>query len=140
MNSNTRLAEGFKEAWASPEVKKLVDLLHSNCSLHIPGNRPCNGKEESSHEFEKLLKWLPGFCGTVKDYNCVDNIIFIEWVMHFPFKTKTLNVKALDKILASDGLIKERIVYFDSAKVFRYILVHPSEWYSYYRYQKNTKR
>lgn len=135
MDLSIQLVEGFKEAWAKPTVEKLWALLHPNCILHVPGSKASTGKEISSNEFKRLLYWLPGFNGTVTEFHCIGNIIFIEWVMHFPFKAKTLNVKALDKIIESDGLIKERFVFLDSAKVFRYILTHPSEWYSYYNYK-----
>ncbi len=138
MNSSANLAEEFRNAWARPTVESLAALLHPDCILHVPGSKPSAGKEKSTNEFQRLLNWLPGFYGTISDFYCIDNIIFIEWMMHFPFKSKALNVKAIDKIIASDGLIKERFVVFDSAKVYRYILSHPAEWYSYYKYKKRN--
>ncbi|ELR69154.1 hypothetical protein C900_05434 [Fulvivirga imtechensis AK7] len=97
--------------------------------------------ESAYKEFKLFLKWVPHFKGEVISSSSEGNLLFIEWFMYFRFKNgHPLRVRAVDKIIVENGLIKERSVYFNTLPVILYILKRPWLWYGYLRYRRALRK
>lgn len=137
-----KIAQGFSEAWQHPTPEKLISLIHPDTILYQPHLPPVRGKENAYREFQLFLNWMPDFYGTVNHFEGANNVVYIDWVMHFKIGRSEIPVRAIDKIVLADNLIKERAVYFNTLPLIKAIAKTPAIWSRYWKYRtaKRTDR
>ncbi len=130
----TNFATRFAEAWANPSAEKLISMLHPEVVLRQPHRPPIHGKQLALEEFRRLFTWLPHLHGEVDRAVEQGECVFIEWRMLVPVGASTLAIPAVDRFRVVDGLVVERVVYFDQLALAATVLTHPSLWFGYLRY------
>ena len=127
-------AEKFAATWSRPTPEQLVALLHEDVVLRQPHLRAIRGKAAALAEFRKLLTALPDFHG--EGFNAVgdEQQVFIEWRMT-PTRNHPGHIPAVDRISLRDGLVLERVVYFDQFALLRQVLTRPAIWGGFLKYR-----
>ena len=128
-------AKRFELAWKNPTAEGLADLLADNVVLYQPHLPPLRGKAAAVAEFKRLFTWLPGTHSVVKRWEESEEFAFIEHVLHFPVGTDFIRIPSVDRIVLNDGLVIERVAYFDRTKLITAVIKHPSLWFGFIKYR-----
>ena len=129
------VAERFAAAWAHPNLDRFMELLHPDVALLQPVTRPIRGRDAARAEFAKLLRWLPDLRGTVDQTAVRDAVALIAWRLAFTLGGRPYELRIVDRIVVSDGLIREREAYYDSLQLMIVLLGRPRAWLGYWRYR-----
>jgi hypothetical protein len=135
MTHELKIVDDFDRVWRKPSADELVSLLHEEVVLYQPHLPPIKGIQDAHLEFVHFLKWMPSFYGEVKHAAQNGNVIFIEWQMNFQLKNVLVPIRAVDRIIIEDHLIRERHVVFNTLPLIKKIITMPSEWSAYYKYR-----
>lgn len=128
-------SERFRDAWQSPTVEKLTDLLTEDVVLYQPHLPAISGKAAVTEEFRRLFEWIPGTHSEVQCWREDSEIALIEHVLCFPVGKHCIRIRAVDRFRLRGGLGMERRVYFDQLALILNVLRHPSLWPGYFRYR-----
>src|SRR5262249_12335284 len=106
------VVERFAYAWANPQLERFMELLHPDVLLLQPVHRPIRGRTAARAEFARLLQWLPDMRGTVDQTAVNGSLALIAWRLVFPLARRSHELRIVDRIVISDGLIREREAYY----------------------------
>lgn len=126
--------ERFTDAWANPQLERFQALFHSRIVLDQPLMPRMVGKEQTREGFRRLLGGLPGLRGEVLSWSGSGELVFIELRLETG-GGRPFHWTVTDKITLEDGLIRERISYFDPLPVIVATLARPSLWAGMVRVQ-----
>jgi len=129
------IVERFAAAWANPALDRFLELLHPQVRLLQPVTPPIVGRDAARAEFARLLQWLPDMRGTVDESATVDNVALIAWRLRFGLGGRPFELRIVDRLVISDGLIREREAYYDSLGFMIVLLRRPRAWPGYWRYR-----
>jgi ketosteroid isomerase-like protein len=129
------VVERFTFAWAHPCVDGFVELLHPDVLLLQPVTRPIRGRAAARAEFTRLLRWLPDLCGTVDQTAVRDAVALIAWRLAFTLGRRPYELRIVDRLVVSDGLIREREAYYDSLRLMLDLIRRPRAWPGYWWYR-----
>jgi len=135
MDQTEPFADRFAAAWAAPTPEGLAALLSQEVVLYQPHCPAIRGKSAAAAEFSHLLRWIPRTHSIVKSSQETSEIAFIEHELRFPVGSQVIRVPTVDRFELNKGLAKMRVAYFDSARLTRAILRHPSLWPGFFRYR-----
>ncbi len=108
----------FREVWSNPTLEDLMAPLHEDVLLIQPLSEPLHGKKAARRAFRKILTRFPGTQGDVHGGSGSDNLVFIDWTMIVPIGRSEQRLPVIDKVLLENGLVKERVAYFDPSPLF----------------------
>lgn len=130
----------FEEAWLAPTADGLAALLAEDVVLIQPHLPPIRGKDAARAEFARLFAWIPGTHSVVWSARESGDLAFIEHELRFPIGNDLVRLPSVDRITLRNGLVAERVVYFDQMRLILAVMRHPSLWPGYltYRFGKNT--
>ena len=130
-----RVVERFAAAWARPNLDCFMELLHPDVLLLQPVTRPIRGRDAARAEFARLLRWLPDLRGTVDQTAVRGPLALIAWRLAFGLGGRPYELRIVDRLVVSDGLIREREAYYDSLQLMIALLARPRAWSGYWRYR-----
>jgi ketosteroid isomerase-like protein len=130
----TDLVERFTAAWANPSVEAFAGLFHDDIVLEQPMLPRIAGKEAAVEQFRQLVRMFPEVRGEVLGWHGEGDRVFINLTLHTGGR-RPLEWTVVDRIQIEDGLIRERISYFDSLPLMFGALTRPSLWWSLVRQQ-----
>ena len=110
--------QSFREVWANPTLDDLMAPLREDVTLIQPLAPPLHGKKAARKAFRKILTRFPGMQGDVHGGLGSGDLIFIDWTMIVPIGRSEQRLPVIDKVILEDGLVKERIAYFDPSPLF----------------------
>ncbi len=134
------MVERFTRAWASPQLDRFMELLHPEVLLLQPVTKPIRGREAARTEFARLLHWLPDLRGTVDDSAVNGPLALIAWRLRFTLGGAPYELRIVDRIVVSDGLIREREAYYDSLRLMLAVVSRPRSWRGYWWYRGFVRR
>jgi ketosteroid isomerase-like protein len=129
------VVERFTVAWAHPQLERFMELLHPDVLLLQPVTRPIHGRDAARAEFSRLLRWLPDLRGTVDQSAVRDAVALIAWRLAFTLGRRPYELRIVDRLVVSDGLIREREAYYDSLRLMGVLLRRPRSWPGYWWYR-----
>jgi len=129
------VVERFAFAWANPQLERFMELLHPDVLLLQPVTRPIRGRAAARAEFSRLLRWLPDLRGTVDQSAVRDAVALIAWRLAFTLGRQPYELRIIDRLVVSDGLIREREAYYDSLRLMLALLRRPRSWPGYWWYR-----
>lgn len=130
-----RVVERFAAAWANPNLDRFMELLHPDVVLLQPVTKPIRGRDAARTEFARLLHWLPDLRGTVDQTAVRDALALIAWRLVFSLGGRPYELRIVDRLVVSDGLIREREAYYDSLQLMIALIGRPRGWPGYWRYR-----
>ena len=126
--AGSEFVDRFESAWASSDPDRLAELLADDVVLIQPTMPVAEGKAAAREGFARLLRIVPDLHVVVHDWAERDDTVFIEFTLTGSFGGREVAWPAVDVIRLRDGLIAERISYFDSIPVNAQMLTRPRGW------------
>lgn len=120
--------ERFATTWAKPDPDSLTALLAEDGVLVQPLAPTTRGRAEARAGFVRLFRTVPDLRATVHRWSDAGDALFIEFTLAGTFGGRELAWDVVDRIVLRDGLVQERIAYFDGAALAREIAKRPRGW------------
>jgi ketosteroid isomerase-like protein len=105
-----------------------VALLADDVLLIQPMMPATAGRAACRDQFSRLFRLIPDLRAKVHRWAARDDVVFIEFTLSGTFGGRELSWPAVDRISLRDGLVRERISYFDAAPLGLEILKRPRGW------------
>jgi hypothetical protein len=120
--------EQFKDVWRTPNLTKHEALWSPGIVLIQPLMGTLRGRDECWAGFERLFRLIPDITGVVHRWSSTENAIFIEFTLRGTFGGRELSWTAVDRFMLVDGLIAERVSYFDASPLVLAMAARPRGW------------
>jgi hypothetical protein len=121
----------FAEGWAKPKpdgfLSHFLPRIHPEGRFEQPTIPAATGPAEWERGFRELLEVFPDYLVEVDDWAARGDVVFIR-ITHMPQGRGGPSWRGVDRIVLEDGLIRERIAYFDSAETLPAALRMPRIW------------
>jgi ketosteroid isomerase-like protein len=124
--SAAEFVERFTAAWQDPSPERLSELAHPDVVLIAPATRPVRGKEEARRSWSRLFSVLPDLRAEVDRWSGSGDLVFIEFRLRATVSRRPFEWPAVDRFLLEDGLVRERVSYFDPLPLMLEALKRPS--------------
>jgi ketosteroid isomerase-like protein len=123
-----RFAERFAETWRTPDLAKHEALWSDDIVLTQPMMGTLRGKHACRESFQRLFALVPDLHADVHRVGHGRHEVFIEFTLGGNYGGKPIEWDAVDRFTFIDGLIAERVSYFDSAPLMLKLVGRPSGW------------
>ncbi|HEY2385788.1 MAG TPA: nuclear transport factor 2 family protein [Candidatus Binatia bacterium] len=108
----------FADFWRPPvDLRVLETLLHPDSRLVAPGMPTTVGRAAGIEAFRSVFMLVPDLHIDVVRWRGGGDVVFIETIMRGTMNGHTLEIPAVDRITIRDGMVLERIAYFDAASM-----------------------
>ena len=118
----------FEETWANPSAERLAALAHPAVVLVQPAMRTLRGRAEAERGWGELFQAMPDLRGEVHRWSGDDQVVFIELTLRATVARRPFEWTLVDRIRLEDGLVRERVSYFDPTPLLLETLKSPSKW------------
>jgi ketosteroid isomerase-like protein len=118
----------FEGGWAQSDVRALEALWTDDIVLIQPALPTTIGRQACRKAFERLFRVFPDLHVAVHRWAAHDDVVFIEFTLIGTFGGRPLSWPAVDRIVLRDGLVAERISYFDPTVLWLQVLRRPRGW------------
>jgi ketosteroid isomerase-like protein len=123
-----RFAERFSDTWRTPDLAKHEALWSEDIVLTQPMMGTVRGKQACRQAFARLFALVPDLHADVQSVGHGTNQVFIEFTLSGTYGGKPIAWDAVDRFTFIDGLIAERISYFDATPLVLKLLSRPRGW------------
>jgi hypothetical protein len=114
----------FEAAWAAPTPEGLTALIAPDGRLVQP-LYPTHGRDGMGEFVRRLRAMLPGLHGGVRRWGPTEDGVVIELeLISEPARWTVCDRIVLDE----EGLVRERVSYFDPLVVLRQVALRPRTW------------
>ncbi len=104
----------FADFWRPPvDLAKLDSLLHPDVRLVAPGMEPTVGRAAGMAAFRNVFAMTPDLHLDVERWRGDADVVFIEVTLRGTLNGRVLAIPGVDRILLRDGMVLERVAYFD---------------------------
>lgn len=121
----------FAEGWAKPKpdgfLSHFLPRVHPEGWFEQPTIPAARGPSEFERRFRELFALLPDYEVAVDDWAARGDVVFIR-ITHMPRGRGGPSWQGVDRLVLEDGLMRERIAYFDSADTLPAALRMPRAW------------
>lgn len=121
----------FAEGWAKPKpegfLTHFLPRIHPGARFEQPTIPSATGPAEWEQGFREVFELFPDYLVTVDDWAARGDVVFIR-ITHMPRGRGGPSWQGVDRIVLEDGLIRERVAYFDSAETLPAALRMPRAW------------
>jgi len=122
----------FAEGWQKPKPDGFVDhflpRFHPDAHLVQPTLPPATGPEQIEGRFRDLFSVFPDYLVTVDDWSARGDVVYIGVTHHVTVGRRRVQWRGVDRIVVEDGLLRERIAFFDTISSLPASLVAPRTW------------
>jgi hypothetical protein len=125
--------ERFRHAWARPTGEGLAAICHPEVRLVQPLMRELRGRAAAAAGFGELLRLVPDLRGEVERWSGEGELVFIELTLSGTVARRRFSWTVVDRILLEEGLVRDRISYFDPLPVVLESLRAPRNWRGFVR-------
>jgi ketosteroid isomerase-like protein len=123
-----QFAETFAEVWRRPDLAKHEAVWSDDIVLIQPMMGTLRGKQACRESFQRLFALVPDLTATVHRVGHGKKEVFVEFTLSGTYGGKPIAWDAVDRFTFTNGLIAERVSYFDSAPLMARLLGRPSGW------------
>jgi ketosteroid isomerase-like protein len=124
----SEFVDRFASAWARSDLDALMALLAEDVVLIQPMMPVTVGKTACREEFSRLFELIPDLSASVHRWAARGDVIFIEFTLSGTFGGGEVSWPAVDRFLLRDGLVAERVSYFDPLPLGIQVLKRPRGW------------
>jgi hypothetical protein len=119
----------FARVWDNASVEGHAELWADDIVLAQPLMGTLRGKAACMEGFGRLFRLIPDLRADVHRWSASDDAVFIEFTLSGTFGGRPLSWDAVDRFfLDDDGLIAERISYFDAVPLALTMVARPRGW------------
>lgn len=137
--SSTDFVDRFTAAWNDPGVERLNALLHEDVELIQPLQPTVRGIPAVTRTWERVFGLMPDLRGDVLSSATEGDDVFIELKLGGTVAGTRIEWVTLDRIKLRDGLVLQRIAYFDSGVLMRQLALHPRAMAAFARAQLSRR-
>lgn len=135
-----RWVEAFTEGWRAPagpeEFADHFERWFTDDVRMIQPQLPLAvGKEAFRESFRSAFELIPDLHATVHRWAAERDVVFIEFTLEGTLGGRAVSVPAVDRFILRDGLVSERVAYFDPAPMLRAVATSPRAWPGFARLQ-----
>jgi len=123
-----RFAERFTDTWRTPDLAKHEALWSEDIVLTQPMMGTVRGKQACRAAFQRLFALVPDLHADVHSVGHGTNQVFIEFTLSGTYGGKPIAWDAVDRFTFTDGLIAERVSYFDATPLVVKLVGRPRGW------------
>src|ERR1700681_3570476 len=121
-------AARFAETWSTPDLAKHEALWSDDIVLIQPMMGTLHGRQACRESFQRLFAVVPDLHADVHRVGHAKQEVFIEFTLSGTYGGKPIAWDAVDRFTFTNGLIAERVSYFDSAPLVLKLVGRPSGW------------
>lgn len=121
-------AERFADTWRTPDLAKHEALWSDDIVLTQPMMGTVRGKQACRDAFARLFALIPDLSADVHSVGHGKSQVFIEFTLSGTYGGKPIAWDAVDRFTFTDGLIAERISYFDATPLVVKLVGRPRGW------------
>lgn len=140
MSECDAFAREFRALWDAPTADGLAAMLQPDVRLVQPASPTVVGRENARQMFHALLSWLPDLRGEVNSWSGSGDLLFIEFRLMATVGGRRVEWPVVDRLRLRNGLVQERVSYFDPSALVGAVLRHPSTWLGYLRTRRASAR
>ena len=133
----------FGEGWAKPKPDGFLDhfrpRFHPDAYLEQPTLPPATGLVEIEERFRELFALFPDYLVTVDDWAERGDVVWIGVTHSTTVGRRTASWRGVDRIVLEDGLLRERVAFFDSMATLPPALLAPRTWPTLLRWNLRTR-
>lgn len=118
----------FADAWARPDLTKHRALWHPDVRLVQPMAPTAEGADACLEQLAGIFQLIPDLRAEVHRGEVSAGQAFIEFTLCGTFAGRPIAWRAVDRFTLVDGLIIERVSYFDSFPLVLTLLRRPAGW------------
>ena len=119
--------ERFSAAWADPSPERLLELTHPDVVLIQPGMPRLEGTERARRGWARLFALWPDLRAEVDRWSATGDYVFIDFRLRATVGRRPFEWPAVDRVLLENGLVRERVSYFDPLPLMLESLKRPSK-------------
>lgn len=123
-----RFAERFADTWRTPDLAQHEALWSEDIVLTQPMMGTVRGKQACRQAFARLFALVPDLHADVHSVGHGTNQVFIAFTLSGTYGGKPIAWDAVDRFTFVDGLIAERISYFDATPLVLTLCGRPRGW------------
>jgi ketosteroid isomerase-like protein len=123
-----RFTQTFSEVWRAPDLDKHEAVWSDDIVLIQPMSAPMRGKKARRAGFERIFKLIPDLTAEVHSFGHGEKQVFIEFTLSGTYGGKPIAWRAVDRFTFTDGLIAERVSFFDAVPLVLTLLRRPRGW------------
>lgn len=101
--------------WANPDVDQVGLVAAPDVVGDWPGETPVKGVDAYRDRIAQVLRRVPDLHLAVAESAENGDVIFIRWVAYGTGANGPFQMDGIDRILLTEGLVKENIIRYDSA-------------------------
>jgi len=121
-------AARFADTWRTPDLAKHEALWSDDIVLIQPMMGALRGKRACRVAFERLFALVPDLAADVHRVGHGEREVFIEFTLSGTYGGKPIAWRAVDRFTFTEGLIAERVSFFDSVPLVLTLLRRPRGW------------
>ena len=134
----------FAAGWQRPKpdgfLEHFLPRFHPEVQLVQPTLPPVNGLAEAERRFRELFALFPDYVVTVDDWAVKGDVVWIGLTHRTSVGRRSAAWRGVDRIRLEDGLIRERIAFFDSVSILPPALLAPRTWPTLLRWSLASAR
>lgn len=134
----------FGEGWKKPKPDGFLDhfrpRFHPEAHIVQPTLPPATGLAEIEERFRELFALFPDYVITVDDWAARGDVVWIGVTHHATVGRRDVSWRGVDRVVLEDGLLRERIAFFDSLATLPTALLAPRTWPTLVRWNLRTRR
>lgn len=134
------LVERFAEAWSKMNPDAFTPLFHPDVHLIHPIERDTHGVDEARELMRRTMAVVPDLRYDVQGWATGSGHVIIWGRLHGTVGGDPIEWPLVDRIKMEDGLIRERVAYFDPLPIFATLIRRPRAWPPYLRTQLRRLR
>lgn len=127
------LVRRFAETWQKQDPDAFLPLFHPDVVLIQPMDRDTRGIEEAREFMGRTMALIPDLRYDVHGWAAGSGHVMIWGRLYGTLGGKPIEWPLVDKIRTEDGLIRERVAYFDPLTVAGQLVRRPRAWLPYLR-------
>jgi ketosteroid isomerase-like protein len=135
-----RWVEAFTEGWRAPEsldafADHFARWMTDDVRMVQPQLPTMIGKEGFREGFRAAFELIPDLHATVHGWAADGDTVFIEFTLEGTLGGRAVSAPAVDRFRMRDGLVAERVAYFDPAPMLKAVATSPRAWPTFVRLQ-----
>jgi ketosteroid isomerase-like protein len=127
------LVRRFADAWTKSDPDAFTPLFHPDVHLIHPMERNTHGVDEAREFMARTMSLVPDLKYDVEGWAAGSGHVMIWGRLYGTLAGKPIEWPLVDKIKMDDGLIRERVAYFDPMPIAGAVARRPGAWLPYAR-------
>lgn len=127
-----QFVELFAAGWRAPKPEGFIDafrpVLHPAVRLVQPTIPPAHGHAGFERSFRELFGVFPDYEVTVDDWAARGNVVYLCLTHATTVSGRRLSWEGIDRVTLADGLVRERVAYFDPTPLLPALARAPRSW------------